>query len=158
MDSKITFLVTYLVHVLGDLHQPIHSISLWDRRYFPSYKGDKAGNDIKVSKVKLTKDGKLIEIKRKDINNTLDIHHIWDEIFEPNTKVAHGLPYTSDDVANFTVFCNSLAEEYKAGLGKAVSPKLDFATAKTKIQDALKESFGIAKKHGYESIKWADND
>lgn len=36
----------YLVHVIGDIHQPLHSVSLFNAT-FP--KGDRGGNDIKVT-------------------------------------------------------------------------------------------------------------
>jgi hypothetical protein len=35
----------YLVHVVGDIHQPLHSVSLYNQT-FPS--GDRGGNSLKI--------------------------------------------------------------------------------------------------------------
>jgi len=37
-----SFMLRYLVHVIGDIHQPLHSIKLVDEKLFP--KGDQGGN------------------------------------------------------------------------------------------------------------------
>ncbi len=36
----------YLVHVVGDIHQPLHSVSLFNATY-PS--GDRGGNSLKIT-------------------------------------------------------------------------------------------------------------
>lgn len=35
----------YLIHVVGDIHQPLHSVSLYNQT-FPS--GDRGGNSLKI--------------------------------------------------------------------------------------------------------------
>jgi hypothetical protein len=153
LDVKTTFDVTYLIHVLGDLHQPIHSINIRDTKYFPSYKGDKSANDIKIGKVKLTKDGKTTEFNSEA--KMFDIHHLWDDMFEPNSKVSESIPYSNEETTKFSSFCDSLAAEYNL-LKKETTP-FTYELAKEQIKKSLKESFEIAKKYAYESIKWADN-
>lgn len=41
------FAVRVLVHVVGDMHQPLHNLTLFDEN-FPAPMGDVGGNDIKV--------------------------------------------------------------------------------------------------------------
>lgn len=51
-------LFRFLVHLVGDIHQPLHTVSLWDNQ-FP--KGDQGGN--------------LFAISFQNISN---LHALWD--------------------------------------------------------------------------------
>lgn len=44
-EFEKSLLLRYLIHVLGDIHQPLHAASLFDER-FP--KGDMGGNLYKI--------------------------------------------------------------------------------------------------------------
>lgn len=50
----------YLVHVIGDIHQPLHSVALFNETY-PS--GDRGGNSLKI---------KLLD------NTDQNLHSFWD--------------------------------------------------------------------------------
>jgi hypothetical protein len=39
--------LTWLMHLVGDVHQPLHTVALYSKRRFPS--GDKGGNDILIT-------------------------------------------------------------------------------------------------------------
>jgi len=43
-------MIRYLIHVIGDIHQPLHSAQLFDDVYFP--KGDAGGNLFKLNYTK----------------------------------------------------------------------------------------------------------
>lgn len=45
-----SMMLRYLVHVVGDVHQPLHSASLFDNEHFP--KGDMGGNLFKINYTK----------------------------------------------------------------------------------------------------------
>lgn len=44
-EFEKSLLIRYLIHVLGDVHQPLHASSLFNDR-FPN--GDKGGNDFRI--------------------------------------------------------------------------------------------------------------
>ncbi len=56
-DAERALALSWLLHVVGDLHQPLHTTALFTSRAFPS--GDRGGNDLQV-----------------DARNNL--HFIWD--------------------------------------------------------------------------------
>lgn len=59
----------WILHLTGDLHQPLHNVALFSREYFPQ--GDRGGNRIAIR-------------RKRDVTN---LHAIWD-----------GLPNRSDDL------------------------------------------------------------
>jgi hypothetical protein len=59
----------WILHLTGDLHQPLHNVALFSREYFPQ--GDRGGNSIAIR-------------RKRDVSN---LHAVWD-----------GLPNRSDDL------------------------------------------------------------
>lgn len=55
-------LFRFLVHLVGDIHQPLHSVSLWNHQ-FPN--GDQGGNRFIVS-----------------FQNMTNLHAVWDSGIE----------------------------------------------------------------------------
>lgn len=45
MTAEKAMFARYLIHVVGDIHQPLHSVSLYNTTY-PS--GDRGGNSLKI--------------------------------------------------------------------------------------------------------------
>jgi hypothetical protein len=66
-DRAVAF--CWILHLTGDLHQPLHNVALFSREYFPQ--GDRGGNRIAIR-------------RKHDVTN---LHAVWD-----------GLPNRSDDL------------------------------------------------------------
>ncbi|MCF6301450.1 MAG: S1/P1 nuclease [Proteobacteria bacterium] len=65
--------LTWVFHLISDLHQPLHSASLYTPRHFP--KGDRGGNSIP---------------SKADTNaKTRDLHNYWDWILSSRTSFKH---------------------------------------------------------------------
>ena len=45
-DGDKAVMMTWLFHLVGDIHQPLHSSALFSQKLFPN--GDRGGNDIKT--------------------------------------------------------------------------------------------------------------
>ncbi|MCH8335235.1 MAG: S1/P1 nuclease [Proteobacteria bacterium] len=60
----------WILHLTGDLHQPLHNVALFSRTYFPT--GDRGGNSI--------------AIKRKD--GVTNLHAVWDGLANRFDKLA----------------------------------------------------------------------
>lgn len=45
-DEEKAVALCWILHLVGDMHQPLHSVSLFSRAYFPE--GDRGGNSIQV--------------------------------------------------------------------------------------------------------------
>ena len=69
-DADRAVALCWILHLTGDLHQPLHNVALFSREYFPQ--GDRGGNSI--------------TIRRKD--GVTNLHAVWD-----------GLPYRFDDLS-----------------------------------------------------------
>lgn len=59
-DAEKAIALCWILHLTGDLHQPLHTVALFSQSYFPT--GDRGGNDIEV----VWKDG------------TRNLHAVWD--------------------------------------------------------------------------------
>lgn len=68
-DADRAVALCWIVHLVGDLHQPLHNVALFSVAYFP--KGDRGGNSIKVQWG----------------DETRNLHAVWD-----------GLPTNMDDL------------------------------------------------------------
>lgn len=60
----------WILHLTGDLHQPLHTVALFNQTLFPS--GDRGGNSIKVRRGK----------------RTSNLHAFWDELPTPMMDLA----------------------------------------------------------------------
>lgn len=71
-----SMMLRYLVHVVGDVHQPLHSAELIDEKKFP--KGDMGGN--------------LFEIKYSP--TIVNLHEFWDSVADnvPNNLIRVKFP------------------------------------------------------------------
>lgn len=45
-DAEKAVALCWILHLIGDLHQPLHNVALFSSAYFP--KGDRGGNSVKV--------------------------------------------------------------------------------------------------------------
>jgi len=59
-DADKAVALCWILHLTGDLHQPLHTVALFSKAYFPT--GDRGGNDIEVA----LGDG------------TRNLHAVWD--------------------------------------------------------------------------------
>lgn len=46
-DAEKAVALCWILHLVGDLHQPLHTVALFSRAYYPE--GDRGGNSIRVS-------------------------------------------------------------------------------------------------------------
>ena len=59
-DAEKAVALCWILHLVGDMHQPLHNGTLFSRAYFP--KGDKGGNSINVQWA----------------NEQINLHTVWD--------------------------------------------------------------------------------
>ncbi len=59
-DAEKAVALCWIIHLTGDLHQPLHTVALFSRPYFPT--GDRGGNNIEVVWVDATR----------------NMHAVWD--------------------------------------------------------------------------------
>jgi len=60
--------ICWVLHLVGDIHQPLHCVSLYSRQHV---KGDKGGNDTFV---------------RFEDKRTINLHQLWDETLGQDAK------------------------------------------------------------------------
>jgi len=65
--SERALYLSWLLHLVGDVHQPMHSVALYSSRRFP--KGDKGGNDVLV-------------------NGNRNLHSTWDGFLGMSTQMS----------------------------------------------------------------------
>jgi hypothetical protein len=88
-DDVRSYDLTWLIHLVGDIHQPLHSTS----RYLADNKGDSGGNFVKVC---------FQVCQAKDADN---LHSIWDNALGKPRDIAsvldtaEGLPKAPDEPA-----------------------------------------------------------
>jgi len=93
IDADRAIALCWILHLTGDLHQPLHTVALFSRAYFPT--GDRGGNSIRI------------EQEPKPSN----LHAVWDDL--PN-DFADQLPtlLTTKMPANEDVTLASLAQRH----------------------------------------------
>lgn len=99
----------YLVHVVGDIHQPLHSASMYNES-FPS--GDRGGNSIKIELLN---------------GSTQNLHAFWDAgaLKVQNDSWVISRPMDIQNITALKAVANALINEYGAqveGLGQELNP------------------------------------
>ena len=72
-DQNRAVRMTWLFHLIGDLHQPLHTVALIDPKLFPEAPhGDQGGNKLAI---------------RADVNSMpKNLHWFWDEMFSTDSR------------------------------------------------------------------------
>lgn len=123
-DSDKAVALCWILHLTGDLHQPLHNVALFSKAYFPE--GDRGGNSI--------------EVLRGD--ETIDLHAYWDSLptnmasLEPSQRTLLTIESeTVDDaaidewlshhvnLAKMFVYTPEVKEQLLARLTRRQSPK-----------------------------------
>jgi len=81
-DTEKAVALCWILHLTGDLHQPLHTVALFSQGYFPE--GDRGGNSIEVVWG----------------DETRNLHSVWD-----------GLPTDMDDLSPTDRTLRSIAED-----------------------------------------------
>lgn len=118
-----------MIHIVGDIHQPLHSCALFNEKY-PT--GDMGGN--------------LFTVKLASKSTIKNIHAVWDSILN---KVPDGikLPLNNNDEAIVDNLAKSISEKYtREDMEKEIDNDFHF-------QDWLFESWTLCRDFVYKNIK-----
>jgi len=86
------FVIRWLLHLLGDIHQPLHNIELYNTTY---PKGDQGGNLIKI----------IYQ------NKLMDLHSFWDSCAQLYTK-SFRFPLTTEEINYIKLQAQNLTNMY----------------------------------------------
>lgn len=97
VNSKLSlsFMMRFLTHLVGDIHQPLHATSLVNKR-FP--KGDNGGNAFMID------------------NSSKNLHNYWDQILK-GVKDIHA-PLNDEDYQYITSKRDKLMKNYPRSMFK----------------------------------------
>lgn len=127
-DSAIletALMMRYLIHFVGDLHQPLHATTMFSSK-FPS--GDRGGNSFKV-------------YFDSQISN---LHALWDSVLGELEKDITR-PASNSAIADLETFCNQLMSKYtRADLSADLSV--------TDWNQWAQGSFKLAEEYVYKGI------
>lgn len=109
-SAERALLARYLVHLVGDIHQPLHSVALFNQTY---PKGDQGGN--------------LLRIKLPGNETLGNFHSYWDsgayKLQDDTTKINR--PLDSDSMNMLLERAQAFLDEFReeiGGLGKTTNP------------------------------------
>jgi len=129
LDTQIekSFALRFLIHVIGDVHQPLHSASLVDNDQFRH--GDKGGNSFKIKYP-----------AKISINN---LHKFFDS--GADALAIYERPLNKNDASDMKDFATKLIDEQ--------SKKSPASAALVPHEDWMIESFKVARDFVYREIK-----
>jgi hypothetical protein len=126
-DFEKSFFMIYLLHVVGDIHQPLHSCSLLNDQ-FPE--GDRGGNSMKINFV--------------DDSQITNLHSLWDSVLAADyNDIKHPMSEKT----------TKIIENEAAKLMKEF-PKASLSELDTHLRtvDWVKESWTICKNNVYKGV------
>jgi len=133
-----SMMLRYLTHVVGDIHQPLHSASLFDDELFP--KGDMGGNLFKINYT-------------SNINN---LHKFWDSAADSlDNNITR--PLTNETSSVLEKMAIEIMKEFPEN---ATNTTIFAKTAENKaypFEDWIIESFQFAKNQVYRNITHMGN-
>lgn len=95
-------MLSYLLHLVGDIHQPMHCETLFDEK-MPEPEGDRGGNNAWV---------------RHPGGGAIKLHAFWDQLFGSGGQLFHPVPLT------MILAAEHKAKELAAVLKRAALPEL----------------------------------
>ena len=108
-DADKAVALCWILHLTGDLHQPLHTVALFSRGHFPA--GDRGGNDIRIERSP----------------RPTNLHAVWDSLpneFADLTPSASTLATLADDVVTIDSPAAWLLRHYELALEFAYTPGL----------------------------------
>lgn len=120
-----SFMARYLVHIVGDLHQPLHASAYYGSK-FP--KGDRGGNSWKVT-------------YNKEISN---LHALWDSCLDQYGSI--WTPIGEKEWGQIEGFASNLTSEFTRS-------KVSHRLKSLKFSDWAEESNNVAKQYVYTGIE-----
>lgn len=126
-----SFLLSYMIHIVGDIHQPLHACALVNKN-FPT--GDMGGNLF------------FIKVDNPQIKN---LHSIWDSVLG-RVKEGLDLPLNEDDEQLVDKYADDLMNEFPK---KEMDSELDDDFY---FHDWIKESWKLCRDFVYKDIKVND--
>lgn len=129
MDDGLSrsFMLRYLIHVVGDIHQPLHGAAYYSDK-FP--KGDRGGNSWKVT-------------YNKEIDN---LHKLWDSCVDQYGSI--WTPISDHYWETLEGFAKDLTQQYPRDHSEIKSKVSDL-----KFENWAKESHKFAEDYVYDGIE-----
>lgn len=100
-DADKAVALCWILHLTGDLHQPLHNVALYSRAFFPE--GDRGGNSIAIER-----EGRV-----------RNLHSVWDGLVRSDDDYTPGtstLSMLANDYINFREIDNWLSEHRKLAM------------------------------------------
>lgn len=119
-----SFCLRYIIHLIGDIHQPLHTGALYSEKF---KKGDTGGNAFKI--VYPGSDGNL--------------HSFWDKTLKVYKDIR--APISASNWKTLNKYCEDLRTNLPRSMFKD-------RLAKTSVRDWQKEGNAIAKKNVYNGV------
>jgi hypothetical protein len=136
-DDQKAVALCWIFHLMGDSHQPLHSVSLFTKR-FPN--GDRGGNEIFV---------------KADASSakTENLHAYWDNIMLTDDRYdAAGALARALETRNSRLSLRELAEpHFEAWVQESFKLAVSTAYRKGKIKGGIDKDHGIPLPRGYHS-------
>jgi hypothetical protein len=115
-----------LIHLVGDIHQPLHASTLVNKD-FP--RGDSGGNAFEI-----------------DMPGTRDLHSYWDACLKKYPIMKH--PLSERQFRSIDSIAQDIMDHYPRGM-KSIEKRLK----KTSVRDWAYESVKLSLKYAYKGIK-----
>ncbi|CAI2376743.1 unnamed protein product [Moneuplotes crassus] len=125
----LSFSWRYLLHLIGDIHQPLHASTMFSAQ-FPD--GDMGGNLF------------MIDYEAEDMNN---LHSLWDASVDQYGSI--WAPLSDDEWTSIGEFADSIMKMYPR---ESVQARVDITDPRV----WAKESFNLAKEVVYSDLKSGD--
>jgi hypothetical protein len=126
-DAEKAVAICWLLHIIGDIHQPLHTVSLFTTDY-PAPEGDQGGNKFKI--------------RAREDSKPISLHWFWD-----------GLIVGGDEVRETGNKAIELRNEYPRSKLKEIGKQVSAGD----IDRWVQESFQLARRSVYRQGKLIGN-
>ena len=131
-DTERAIALCWILHLTGDLHEPLHNVALFSRAYFPE--GDRGGN--------------LIAVKRDD--DVTNLHSVWDGLANSFANISprqNTEKMFANDVANIQSIGNWARDQYQLAMAFAYTEEVKTKKILSQVSRQRNPQFALSAEY-----------
>ena len=127
-DAEKAVALCWILHIVGDMHQPLHNVALFSKAWYPQ--GDRGGNSIRVAWEPETKNLHAVWDEMPDRFEDLEPSDLTRDLLRSDAATVSSIEYwlrRHEQLARVFVYTDDVREQLLTGFAKSEFPAIELS-------------------------------